>query len=118
MEDSANVESQPRVIQMSMSKPDAPRAPALQPVAVVSRTPRPDALGAGERSTPAVPVGSPGSSADGTQPNASALAQVGACSLSSPLILAEKFLVLETLEGSTLRRCINLDTQQEMVCKV
>uniref|UniRef100_A0A6M2DNM6 Putative serine/threonine protein kinase n=1 Tax=Xenopsylla cheopis TaxID=163159 RepID=A0A6M2DNM6_XENCH len=103
---------------MSMSKPDAPRAPALQPVAVVSRTPRPDALGAGERSTPAVPVGSPGSSADGTQPNASALAQVGACSLSSPLILAEKFLVLETLEGSTLRRCINLDTQQEMVCKV
>lgn len=32
--------------------------------------------------------------------------------------LADKYLLLNRIEGSTLRRCIHIQSQQEFVCKV
>lgn len=33
-------------------------------------------------------------------------------------LLAEKFLILEPIEGSSLCRCVNINTQQEFICKI
>lgn len=37
--------------------------------------------------------------------------------ISSPII-AEKYQIFEQVEGSSLYRCVNIETQEELVCKV
>jgi tribbles-like protein len=36
----------------------------------------------------------------------------------SASLVGNKYLMLEVVEGSTLRRCVNVHTKEELVCKV